>query len=238
MTLNQQTYSTRSNATRALRRAIDSKQAAEGQYVVSQVDDRFQIVEQTDVAMLVTADGGDLGLVPNGNGNAEREAQKSADEEGVPVTIRHPESDAVLGEIRPGKAARKKARRAAAEASRAEVARVKKARTATQAMVDKKVNVERGPHEHRGPQGKALAILKLASRTGGASARELNELTGWRGAPWRWLFSNPRKTGVCDRWGFDFHTQRTDSGVRYFVTKPKTAQVGRMPVRSSCKVAT
>jgi hypothetical protein len=26
--------------------------------------------------------------------------------------------------------------------------------------------------------------------------------TKWKGAPWEWLFSNPKKTGYCDRWGY------------------------------------
>ncbi|WP_342235000.1 hypothetical protein [Inquilinus sp. OTU3971] len=31
---------------------------------------------------------------------------------------------------------------------------------------------------------------------------ELNELTSWKSAPWRWLFSNWQGTGYCDRWGY------------------------------------
>jgi hypothetical protein len=33
---------------------------------------------------------------------------------------------------------------------------------------------------------------------------ELNALTKWKSAPWKWLFSNPKGTGYCDRWGYKF----------------------------------
>lgn len=46
-----------------------------------------------------------------------------------------------------------------------------------------------------------VEILKLASRPNGVSPRELNTLTTWKGAPWKWLFSNPKGNGYCDRWG-------------------------------------
>jgi len=56
----------------------------------------------------------------------------------------------------------------------------------------------------KGPRGMVVEILKLASRANGVAPHELNELTKWKGAPWRWLFSNPKKTGYCDRWGYKF----------------------------------
>jgi hypothetical protein len=43
------------------------------------------------------------------------------------------------------------------------------------------------------------AILKLARRDQGVTPAELNTLTAWKGAPWKWLFSNPKCTGYCDR---------------------------------------
>ncbi len=45
-----------------------------------------------------------------------------------------------------------------------------------------------------------VEILKLASRAKGASPAELNALTKWKGAPWKWLFATPKKNGYCDRW--------------------------------------
>ena len=60
-------------------------------------------------------------------------------------------------------------------------------------------------------------ILKLASRAKGVSRGELNALTKWRGAPWKWLFQNPKGTGYCDRWRLKFSVKPTDDGVRYHV---------------------
>jgi hypothetical protein len=36
-----------------------------------------------------------------------------------------------------------------------------------------------------------------------------------RGAPWKWLFSNHKGNGYCDRWGYTFAVLTTDAGVRY-----------------------
>ena len=54
------------------------------------------------------------------------------------------------------------------------------------------------------PKGMVVEILKLASRKDGVSPAELNKLTEWKGAPWKWLFSNPKGNGYCDRWGYKF----------------------------------
>lgn len=64
-----------------------------------------------------------------------------------------------------------------------------------------------------------VEILKLASRPSGVSPAELNQLTTWKGAPWKWLFSNPKGTGYCDRWGYAFTVLKTEDGVRYHVAK-------------------
>jgi hypothetical protein len=70
------------------------------------------------------------------------------------------------------------------------------------------------------PTGKVARILKMASRPNGASRAELNKLTGWRGAPWKWLFKNPKGTGYCDRWGYTLRvTEGKDGEVRYRVEK-------------------
>ena len=52
----------------------------------------------------------------------------------------------------------------------------------------------------------AVEILKLASRAKG------------KGAPWKWIFSNPKGTGYCDRWGYKFKVLDED-GTRYHVVK-------------------
>jgi hypothetical protein len=71
-----------------------------------------------------------------------------------------------------------------------------------------------------GPSGKVVDILKLASRPNGASREELNTLTEWSGAPWKWLFKNPKGTGYCDRHGYTLRTiEGKDGEVRYCTTK-------------------
>ena len=69
----------------------------------------------------------------------------------------------------------------------------------------------------RRPSGMTAQILNMAARKNGVSRAELNELTGWRGAPWKWLFSNKHKTGFCDRWRFTFRVVDGVDGVRYCV---------------------
>ena len=65
-----------------------------------------------------------------------------------------------------------------------------------------------------------VETLKLASRAKGVSPAELNELTTWKGAPWAWLFKNPKGTGYCDRWGYSFEKLAGEGrAVRYHVVK-------------------
>ncbi|HEY5378173.1 MAG TPA: hypothetical protein VIJ78_01385 [Pseudolabrys sp.] len=40
-----------------------------------------------------------------------------------------------------------------------------------------------------------VKILAAASRKQGVSPAELNKLTGCAGAPWKWLFKNPKRNG-------------------------------------------
>lgn len=70
-----------------------------------------------------------------------------------------------------------------------------------------------------GPSGKVVDILKLTCRAKGATPEELNTLTKWKGAPWKWLFKNPKKTGYCDRWGYSFDVIKDDSGTHYKTEK-------------------
>lgn len=63
-----------------------------------------------------------------------------------------------------------------------------------------------------------LKILALTSRKDGVSPAELNKLTKWKGAPWKWLFSNPKKNGYADRWGYTFRVTKSAEGeTRYSV---------------------
>ena len=65
-----------------------------------------------------------------------------------------------------------------------------------------------------------VEILKLAARKQGVSREELNTLTEWTGAPWKWNFSNPKGTGYCDRFGYKLAILTGKDGeTRYHVTK-------------------
>jgi hypothetical protein len=71
------------------------------------------------------------------------------------------------------------------------------------------------------PDGKRLEIVHLCMRPEGASTKELATLTGWQECPWKWtLGSNKNGTGLCDRYGYAFHTEKVDDEVRYFLTAP------------------
>ena len=69
------------------------------------------------------------------------------------------------------------------------------------------------------PSGMVVEILKLSSRAKGVTPAELNEKTQWKGAPWKWLFQNPKKNGYCDRWGYSFEVIRDDAGTHYKTAK-------------------
>lgn len=76
----------------------------------------------------------------------------------------------------------------------------------------------------KSPKGMVVEILKLASRTNGASREELNNLTEWKGAPWKWLFKNPKNNGYCDRWGYKLAILEGKNGeTRYKVEKKASA---------------
>lgn len=162
--------------------------------------------------MLATEDK-DLGLVPAKT--AKVEAQKAANEEGKPVTMRDPTTDKVLGTVKPAKGP-KGAPKARKVAKVAKVARkAGKARKATP-VARKAAPKGEGRKE---PRGNVVEILKLASRAKGVSPQELNDLTKWKGAPWKWLFQNPKKTGYADRWGYKFEVLNVDGETRYKVVK-------------------
>jgi|GraSoiStandDraft_4_1057263.scaffolds.fasta_scaffold604807_1 hypothetical protein len=149
---------------------------------------------------LATADQ-DLGLVPAKT--AAKHAQEVANETGKAVTVRHATTDKVLRTVKPKKA-NGKAKPAAKAKSKA------KAKPAAKSAK---------PKGERKPGGMVVKILALASRPMGVTPAELNKLTEWKGAPWKWLFANPKKTGYCDRWGYKFKVTQGDEGeTRYCAT--------------------
>jgi hypothetical protein len=162
---------------------------------------------------LATADT-EFGQVPANK--AEAEAQTLANEEGKTVTVRDTVTDEVLAKVKPAKkakAAPKAAPKAKKAAPKKAAPKAKKAAGKTVAKADGKAP------KTKAPRGMVVEILKLASRAKGVSPAELNELTQWKGAPWKWLFSNPKNNGYCDRWGYKFKVESTDDGVRYHVEK-------------------
>jgi hypothetical protein len=94
-----------------------------------------------------------------------------------------------------------------------------KTKAAAKRAPAKRAKVAKATPRNGEPRGRVVEILKLASRAKGVSPAELNELTEWKGAPWKWLFSNWQKTGYCDRHGYKFKVLNTDDGVRYQVAK-------------------
>jgi hypothetical protein len=155
--------------------------------------------------VMLATQAADFGLMTADT--AQERAQALADEGGKVVYLRHPETDKVLGKAKPAKA---------------KAAPKKAAPKATAKATPKKAAKKVAPkaEKAKGPRGMVVEILKLASRAKGVSPAELNELTTWKGAPWRWLFSNPKKNGYCDRWGYSFEVVKIeDRGVRYHVAK-------------------
>jgi hypothetical protein len=170
----------------------------------------------------------DLGMVDAPT--AQEEAQAVADEAGSTVYLRDPTTDEVLGSATPAQAegeaptrdfkaeiAPMKARhreeldRIVAEMKAAKPARVVKAvaTRAQRAAVD-------GP---KAPTGKTAELIALALRPEGVTPQELNEVSQWKGAPWRWTFSNPKGTGWAQRHGYQFRAEKgEDKRVRYFLT--------------------
>jgi hypothetical protein len=73
------------------------------------------------------------------------------------------------------------------------------------------------------PEGKRAAVVDLAKRPEGATRAELIELTGWSKAPWKWLFSNPQGTGICDRYNLEFRCEQSGRNSRYYVGKQVAA---------------
>jgi hypothetical protein len=149
--------------------------------------------------MLSTTES-DLGLVPANT--ASKRAQAHANKTGQTVTVRDAVTDKVLAKILPVKKAKAKVKETPAAKAAA-----KKATTAKPKAAKPKVE--------RKPKGMVVKILALASRKGGVSPAELNRVTDWKGAPWKWLFSNPKGNGYCDRWGYKFKVTDVDGETRY-----------------------
>jgi hypothetical protein len=181
-----------------------------------------------DKTILLACEDHDFGEVAADR--AQAEAKALANEEGKPVYMRDPLTDKVLRVIKPAKKtaakavpkapAKSKPARKAPGKARGEAQAQPAASAAPKARkaATGEPKAPKAPREG-GPAGWVVEILKLASRPQGVSPAELNTLTTRKGAPWKWLFSNPRGTGYCDRWGYTFAVLKTDDGLRYQVVK-------------------
>lgn len=158
--------------------------------------------------------------------NATRAARKAGlttfechqDEDGWFFSVPAPEAPKPT---KPAKAAKKPAPTgkiavdaATAKSKRAAALELRKDEVAPKA----KAKADKEPSE-KAPSGKVALILALAAREEGCTPKELNELTGWTGAPWKWLFENPKGNGWCQKWGYDFKPTKTGREVCYYVEK-------------------
>ncbi len=97
----------------------------------------------------------------------------------------------------------------------------------------------RADRKASGPSGLVADCLKLAARSRGdrrlgVDATELNETTKWTGAPWKWLFHNPKNTGWCQRWGYDLTVfTGADGEKRYFVEKFDGSRAANVKVEAA-----
>lgn len=156
---------------------------------------------------------GAAGTVLSGTRKRSTKVSPTAATQAAPTAATPDKGDGITGEGETMQTKRKttKTRKASKTVKTAKRATTKKARTSARTPVEKTAKT---------PKGKVVDILKLASRPNGASRVELNELTKWTGAPWKWLFQNPKKNGYCDRWGYKLDILEGKEGeARYKVTK-------------------
>ncbi|MGY3130098.1 type IV secretory pathway TrbL component [Bradyrhizobium sp. USDA 4501] len=164
--------------------------------------------ENSSDPVSVSGDDGDA-VVPGNEARAA--AEKEAKATGKPVTIRDAVTDKVLATVKPKKAKQPKAAKAAA----------KKGKTVKKAKPVKKTAAKKSAAKRDGdaPSGMTAELVKLAMRACGVTPAQLNEHSKWKGAPWKWFFSNPKKTGVADRFGYKLKVERNGRAVTYFLTE-------------------
>ena len=142
------------------------------------------------------------------NVNAVAIGQLLANKYGVPVSLNDTATGAALTEMRPlvkgAKAAKAVKAEKAPKAAKAAGTKVREPRAAKAA-----------------PSGMRLQIIEACCRKGGATPAYLNDMTKWKKAPWKWLMSNPKGTGLCDRYGYTLTVGRNidDKGAVYKMTK-------------------
>jgi hypothetical protein len=175
--------------------------------------------ENSNDPVAVSSDNGDA-VVPGKKAVAA--AKREAKDTGKQVTIRDAVTDKVLATVKPnGKATETKRSKSQAaanlKAAKAEQTKAKKEK-AMKAKASKKPVAKKAKADTDKPRGMTAELVKLAMRAGGVTPTQLNEHSKWHGAPWKWFFSNPKKTGVADRFGYKFKAERDGRAVTYFLT--------------------
>ena len=204
------TFSNASNARRAARVELGPEAVPTVDFkVVKTADGRFtwktvtKKAEQVEQVMLATEDG-DLGLV---NKNvAQDRAQAEADAQNVTVYLRDPLTDEVVGTVKPTPAMRP------SKSSKID-------KMIELAPPSAETNGAKRGRKAAGPSGMVAKIIELATRPEGVTRAELNETTNWKGAPWKWLFQNPKRTGYADRWGYSLEVMKRGQSVAYKLTR-------------------
>lgn len=194
------TYSTRSNASRAARKAGLAADAFE---VFETEDGKFafravEASEEVPEFLTRTAD------------EAAAELKPLADEANKPVSVATENQDVGIFPA------------VEAEALAQEYANDHNVTvTIRDAITDEVIKVVAPQVTRKGPTGMVAKIIDLAVREEGVTPAELNTLTNWKGAPWKWLFSNWKGTGYADRWGYNLIVTKNAKKVAYkLVTKP------------------
>lgn len=174
------------------------------------IKERSEMISKKGTVMLSTEDN-DAGLVPASKAKAE--AQALADETGASVTVRDPISDKVLKTVKPKQGAKKMQTSPSTKTTaKPKVAPVKKAKAKKPAKA--KTNKRASDKQTTTDE-----LVRLAQRPNGVTPAELNETSGWTGAPWKWLFENSKGTGWSQRRGLKFKVVKKDGETRYHLTK-------------------
>jgi hypothetical protein len=180
---------------------------------------------QAPAMVALATEDQDLGMVEAAT--AQEQAQQAADEMGSTVYLRDPVTDEVIGSASPTGGDEETA---PARDFKAEIARLKaqhseelaalKLRHAEELALLKHQQAAAKTPGPRQPEGKTAELIALALRPEGVSTAELNEVSQWKGAPWRWNFHNPKGNGWAQRFGYQFRAEKGEGRqVRYFLTR-------------------